>query len=116
MVFLRYLVKQIKMENDRKRGNRKVSALVAASMGRSAVAAVRHHTHASFDMTGTNVSYEGATAPGAGGSVGNGYASGQEALDASLRIISDFEVLHKRHISDENPDDKGADLDQGSSC
>lgn len=104
------------MENNRKRGSRKVSALVAASMGRSAVAAVRHHTHASFDMTGTNVSYEGATAPGAGGSVGNGYGSGQEALDAPLRIISDFEILHSRHEKKENPEDNGPDGDLASRC
>jgi hypothetical protein len=41
-------------------------------------------------MTGTNVSYEGATAPGAGGSVGTGYASGQAALDERIRTNPDF--------------------------
>jgi hypothetical protein len=35
--------------------------------------------------TGTNISYEGPTAPGGGGSAGTGYSSGQDATGASLR-------------------------------
>ena len=40
--------------------------------------------------TGTNVVYEGATAPGGGGSVGTGYASGKQAVDATISSNSDF--------------------------
>jgi hypothetical protein len=68
------------------------SALKAASLGRSATAQVTHHSgEGALAMTGTNVSYEGATAPGAGGSVGTGYASGKQAVDATISTNSDYE-------------------------
>jgi hypothetical protein len=67
------------------------SALAAASLGRSATAQVTAHSgEGALAMTGTNVSYEGATAPGAGGSVGTGYASGKQAVDATISANSDF--------------------------
>ena len=68
------------------------SALKAASLGRSATGQVMHHSgEGALAMTGTNVIYEGATAPGAGGSVGTGYASGKQAVDATISANSDFE-------------------------
>jgi hypothetical protein len=70
---------------------RKVSALSAAAVGRSATAQVDHHSNAGLANTGTNISYEGATAPGAGGSVGTGYASGKEATGETIATNSDFE-------------------------
>jgi hypothetical protein len=99
------------------RKHRKVSALVAASIGRSATAQVRRHIHASFDQTGTNVSYEGATAPGAGGSVGTGYASGQAALDEHIRTNPDFvqRPSHAKAANKETPsDDQCEDIIQPS--
>lgn len=51
----------------------------------------RHHQGAhgtSLADTGTNISYEGATAPGAGGSVGTGEASGQSASGSSITSTS----------------------------
>lgn len=39
--------------------------------------------------TGTNISYEGATAPAGGGSVGTGQASGQDATGASISVAPD---------------------------
>jgi len=73
-----------------KRGKHK-SALQAASIGRSATAQAHRHSNTGMASTGTNISYEGATAPGAGGSVGTGYASGKEAVDEKIRTNSDFE-------------------------
>lgn len=54
----------------------------------SATAAVhnRHHYASNWANTGTNISYEGATAPGGGGSAGTGQASGQSAT--GIRITS----------------------------
>lgn len=67
------------------------SALAAASMGRAATAQVRAHSgDGMLAKTGTNVVYEGATAPGGGGSVGTGYASGKQAVDATISTNSDF--------------------------
>jgi len=68
------------------------SALKAASLGRSATQQVTSRSgEGALAMTGTNVSYEGATAPGAGGSVGTGYASGKQAVDATISANSDYE-------------------------
>lgn len=90
------------------------SALLAASVARSATAQAHHHTKAGgFASTGTNVSYEGATAPGAGGSVGTGYASGQEATGTTIHTNSDYEENRggspskaKKNKAEENPDDE----------
>ena len=77
-------------EDEKKKGG---SALLAANVGRSATARVRRHSasDAGLATTGTNVSYEGATAPGGGGSVGTGYASGQGATGETIRTNTDFE-------------------------
>lgn len=56
-----------------------ISALEAADIYRSPTAAVDPHNTSRYANTGTNISYEGATAPGSGGSVGTGEASGQPA-------------------------------------
>ena len=91
------------------------SALLAASLGRSATAQVRRHSagDAGLATTGTNVSYEGATAPGGGGSVGTGYASGQEATGAAISLDSASEQnlgsrLHKTKaaLKDKEKQDK----------
>ena len=78
-------------EKVQKSGRKKSSALEAASLGRSATEQVRRHNVRDLANTGTNISYEGATAPGAGGSVGTGYASGKEAVDEKMRTNSDYE-------------------------
>ncbi len=65
-------------------------ALAAAAVGRAATAQVRAHSKAgNFANTGTNVSYEGATAPGSG--LGTGYTSGQPATGAKITANSDFD-------------------------
>jgi hypothetical protein len=74
-------------KNARKRG----SSLLAATIARSATAQVRRHSGAGLASTGTNISYEGATAPGAGGSVGTGFSSGQEATGETIHTNSDYE-------------------------
>ena len=79
-------------EKDTAKPKKGSSALAAASVGRSATEQVHTHSHAgNYANTGTNVSYEGATSPGGGGSVCTGYATGQEATGATIRVNSDFE-------------------------
>lgn len=58
--------------------------LIDLAGGRSATDHVRSQlAGGNMGSTGTNISYEGPTAPGAGGSVGSGYASGQSAADTN---------------------------------
>jgi len=65
-------------------------ALAAAAVGRAATAQVHRHSKAgNYAETGTNVSYEGATAPGSG--MGTGYTSGQAATGAKITANSDFD-------------------------
>ena len=66
------------------------NALYAASMGRPATAQVNPHHTDDLANTGTNVWYEGPTAPGAGGSSGTVYTSGQAGTGASIATPSDF--------------------------
>ena len=47
--------------------------------------AARSNRHSdTLSNTGTNISYEGNTAPAGGGSVGTGQASGQDAVGATI--------------------------------
>ena len=75
------------------------NALYAASMGRSATAQVDPHSNRGLANTGTNISYEGATSPGGGGSVGTGYSSGKSAVDPTISTDSDYERarVEKKH-------------------
>lgn len=59
------------------------------------VRARRHRTN--WSNTGTNISYEGPTAPGGGGSVGTGQASGQNAVGARISTDSDYGKAHIEH-------------------
>ncbi len=67
------------------------NALYAASMGRPATAQVDPHSNSGLANTGTNISYEGPTAPGAGGSSGTGYTSGQADTGQSVATSSDYD-------------------------
>lgn len=67
------------------------SATYAAGLARSASAQVSHHSDQGLANTGTNISYEGATAPGAGGSAGTGYTSGKEGVGEKIRTDSDYD-------------------------
>ena len=59
------------------------SAASLDSIITSATNAVQsRHSTATHGTTGTNISYDGATPPGGGGSVGTGFASGQESTGA----------------------------------
>jgi hypothetical protein len=93
-----------------KRHKKANSAFLAASVARSAVAQAHRHVHGTYASTGTNISYEGATAPGAAGSVGTGYASGKAALDERISSYSEYEHMHSPHKrenqqQDDLPDD-----------
>ena len=55
------------------------------------------HSAATWANTGTNVSYEGQTAPGAGGSVGTGQSSGQDATGATINTDSAYEAGRVGH-------------------
>jgi hypothetical protein len=67
--------------------------------------------------TGTNISYEGATAPGGGGSVGTGQASGQSATGSSITSTdADLTVsgAHHPHTSQQGADDRGSHTGEGN--
>jgi len=110
----------MKTDNDNKKKNKGGSALRAASLGRSATAQVDAHSNSGLANTGTNISYEGATAPGSGGSVGTGYASGKEATGEKISTNSDYEqnrggspskAKNKAKEADEDPEDEEFDED-----
>lgn len=74
-----------------KKGGIHNNALYAASMGRPVTAQVDPHNNSDLANTGTNISYEGPTAPGSGGSVGSGYTSGQSGVGSSIASVSDYD-------------------------
>lgn len=78
-------------KKDVKKKGHHSSATYAAGMARSASAQASHHSDRGLASTGTNISYEGATAPGAGGSAGTGYTSGKEGVDEKVRTDSDYD-------------------------
>lgn len=70
----------------------------------------RHHSGRHHGDTGTNISYEGQTAPGAGGSVGTGEASGQSATGSSITSTdADLTVsgAHHSKTPQQGADDSG---------
>jgi hypothetical protein len=67
------------------------NALYAASMGRSATAQVNPYNNSALANTGTNISYEGPTAPDSGGSAGHGYTSGQADAGSTISTGSDYD-------------------------
>jgi hypothetical protein len=82
------------------------NALYAASMGRPATAQVDPHSNSGLAQTGTNTSYEGPTAPGAGGSSGSGYTSGQSGVQSSISTDSDYEQAGIGRSNEESGDDE----------
>jgi hypothetical protein len=97
---------------------KKSSAIGVASVGRSATEHAHRHSNTGLASTGTNISYEGATAPGAGGSAGTGYASGKEATGETIRAASDYNENRignpskiKNAVKEKNvgPEDEGLD-------
>lgn len=61
----------------------------------------RSHRHRqTWSNTGTNVSYEGSTAPAGGGSVGTGEASGHSATGASINT-TDYEAMNHKSEKEE---------------
>lgn len=91
------------------------NALYAASMGRAATAQVDPHSNRGLANTGTNISYEGPTATGAGGSVGSGYTSGQSGIDSSISTNSDYEqaAIGAKHTKPEDPQQEAKAEDEG---
>ncbi len=75
----------------------------------SPTGAVRSRTHhgGTHGDTGTNVSYEGNTAPGGGGSVGTGEASGQSATGSRITGADTDEGVHHRHNTEEQGERQG---------
>lgn len=66
-------------------------------------ARARRHTD-TWSNQGTNISYEGATAPGGGGSVGTGQASGQDAVGARIRSSDPYEHATGNNKKEEEED------------
>jgi len=96
---------------DKKHEKKHNSALAAATIGRSATSQVDPHSNSGLANTGTNISYEGPTAPAAGGSVGTGYASGKEATGETISANSDFDQNRATHIDKEPERTGGTDSD-----
>jgi hypothetical protein len=88
--------------DDKQKKSRSGSAANLDSIMRSATDAARSHRHhTTWSNTGTNISYEGPTAPGAGGSVGTGMASGQDAVGARIRTDDALDhVSTRKHTED----------------
>lgn len=68
------------------------------------------HAGNTWSNTGTNISYEDQTAPGAGGSVGTGQASGQNATDSRINTGSDYERGEVSRKHDVEPNERDNDL------
>jgi len=66
------------------------TTLAAGNIGTAVTAQVDPHNNSGLANTGTNISYEGATAPGSGGSMGTGYTSGKTGDDPKIRTNTDF--------------------------
>ena len=90
-----------KQEKKKKKKGLHNDALYAASMGRPATGQVDPHSNRGLANTGTNISYEGPTSPGSGGSVGTGYSSGKSAVETRISTDSDYE---RARIEKENKD------------
>ncbi|PZF71371.1 hypothetical protein [Taibaiella soli] len=75
-----------------------------------------HSRHASSNLgnTGTNISYEGATAPGGSGSVGTGYSSGQDATGTTINTEgeNDFVRDHKHKDEDDTDEENEKEKDE----
>ena len=90
-----------------KKRSRHSSAANLDSIIRSATDAARSHRHSdSLGNTGTNISYEGPTAPGAGGSVGTGQASGQDAVGARIHTDDALDHVSSRKHMGNNADEE----------
>lgn len=95
-----------KKENGKKKSHSSAANIDAIIT--SATDAARSHRHTdTWSNQGANISYEGATSPAGGGSVGTGQASGQDAVDA--RIEAPDPVIHQ-HKSSHSDKEKGEDL------
>lgn len=57
---------------------------------------------ATWSNTGTNISYEGQTAPAGGGSVGTGESSGQSATGSSINAANEYESGRLGHTEDKD--------------
>jgi hypothetical protein len=94
-------------DKKKKKGGLHNDALYAASMGRAATPQVDPHSNRGLANTGTNISYEGPTSPGSGGSVGTGYSSGKPAVEPKISTDSDYdrarvEKDNNEQVSNEN--------------
>ena len=100
-------------DNNKKKGGIHNNALYAASMGRPATAQVDPHSHRGFADVGTNISYEGPTAPAGGGSVGTGYTSGQTGVDGTISTDSDYD---RARMGKEHKEQKDVSDDQSGNA
>jgi len=56
--------------------------------------------------TGSNISYEGPTAPGSGGSVGTGDASGQDAVHSTINTNSEYDAAREGSTNEDKINDE----------
>ncbi len=101
-------------ENENQQKEKKHSSVASInSIITGATGAVHsRHSHESWGNTGTNISYEGTTAPGSGGSVGTGQASGSDATGASINTAgeNDFVVPSGHTKKETDQQETGSNL------
>lgn len=97
---------QEKDENEQS-GKGNVSAANIDSIIGSATENVRsRRSDATWSNTGTNISYEGQTAPAGGGSVGTGESSGQSATGSRISTSDEYEAGRAEHPNDDEDHQK----------
>lgn len=83
------------------------SAASIDSIISGATDAVHSRTHsADWGNTGTNISYEGPKAPGSGGSVGTGEASGQDAVHSTINTNSEYDAAREGRANEDDVNDE----------
>lgn len=70
------------------------------------------HTQQTWSNTGTNISYEGQTAPGGAGSVGTGQSSGQNAVESSIHTNDEYEQGRAEHPNKKDDGDSLAEPEE----
>jgi hypothetical protein len=96
-----------KMTDEQAKKHHKTTAADIDSIITGATDAVRsRQSSGNMGSTGTNVSYEGATAPGGAGSAGTGYGSGQDATGAGINEGNEDDLIREEKRKDEKDEDE----------
>jgi hypothetical protein len=99
-------------DQNKERKHRSSTAAEIDGIINSPTEAARSHRHTDqWSNQGANISYEGATSPGGGGSVGTGYASGQDAVGARVSANDESDFAAHNHTTEDTSEHKDIDED-----